>query len=281
MRRFTISIMSNDDFILREIQGIPYYSCRIFESLPRLRHGFSTRHDRHGGTSGFKEDSLNLSDAAWDSPERVRENQRRFLSAVQLEAASLFTLNQVHSNQVHIVNDVCGLWNPVEGDALITQAENAALAIKVGDCLPVLIADPAHAAVAAVHSGWRGTLSGILPHTIREMRKAFNSHPSELHIAIGPGIRSCCFEVGPEVACRFDEGFPGAHLAKPIDILPGKFHLDLSRALEIQLDHAGVPQENCHDLGACTCCNTKDFFSYRAEGAASGRMMAVIGISAF
>jgi polyphenol oxidase len=272
--------MSNDDFILRELQGIPYYSCRVFESLPSLRHGFSTRHGRRGGISGFKEHSLNLSDASWDSPERVRENQRRFLSAVQLETASIITLNQVHSNQVHIVKHGCGLWNPLEGDALITRAENVALAIKVGDCLPVLIADPAHAAVAAVHSGWRGTLSGILPHTIREMQRVFDSHPSELHIAIGPGIRSCCFEVGPEVACRFDEEFPRAHLAKPMDTHPEKYLLDLSRALEIQLDHAGVPLENCHDLGACTCCNTKDFFSYRAEGTASGRMMAVIGISA-
>lgn len=269
--------MRKDDFLLREIQGIHYYSCRAFESLPRIRHGFSTR---HGGIAGLEEHSLNLSDAAWDSPERVRENQRRFLSAVRLEDASLITLNQVHSNRVHVVKNGCGPWPPVEGDALITQAENVALAVKIGDCLPILIVDPVHAAVAAVHSGWRGTLSGILPHAIREMQSTFDSHPGELQVAVGPGIRSCCFEVGAEVVSKFDEEFPGAHLNMPMEPRLGKFHLDLIQALAIQLDHAGVPRENCHDLGACTCCNTKEFFSYRAEGAASGRMMAVIGISA-
>ena len=228
----------------------------------------------------LEEYSFNLSNAAWDSLERVRKNQRRFLSAVRLENASLITLHQVHSNRVHVAKEGCGLWDPVEGDALITRAENLALAVKVGDCLPVLIADPVHAAVAAVHSGWRGTLSGILPQTILEMKREFNCNPAQLHVAIGPGIRACCFEVGTEVAERFDEAFPGAHLAKPIEERCGKFLLDHSKALKIQLGHAGVPSENCHDLEACTCCNTKEFFSYRAEGAASGRMMAVIGISA-
>ena len=272
--------MKNDDFILRETQGIPYYSCQIFESLARFPHGFSTRHGGRSRISGHEEGSFNLSDTAWDSPERVRENQRRFLSAIQLENASLITLDQVHSNRVHIVRDLKGPWQPVAGDALITRAEGIALAVKIGDCLPILIVDPVHAAVAAVHSGWRGTLSGILPQTIREMRKEFDSNPEELHVAIGPGIRSCCFEVGAEVVSEFDAEFPGASLAKPIETRPGKFLLDHSKALKIQLHLAGVTPENCYDLNACTCCNTRDFFSYRAEGIESGRMMAVIGISA-
>lgn len=227
----------------------------------------------------LEEYSFNLSNAAWDSPERVRKNQRRFLSAVRLGTASLITLHQVHSNRVHIVKDDGGLWQPVEGDALITRAEQVALAVKVGDCLPVLIADPVHGAAGAVHSGWRGTLSGILPQTILEMQREFDCNPAQLLVAMGPGIRACCFEVGPEVADRFDEKFPGARLAQPIERRPGKFLLDHSQALKIQLAQAGVPPENCHDLEACTYCNTNEFFSYRAEGPAAGRMMAVIGIA--
>jgi YfiH family protein len=273
--------MKNDGFILRENQGIPYYSCPVFESLARFRHGFSTRHGGRSGTSGHEENAFNLSDAAWDSPERVRENQRRFLSAVGLENAPLITLNQVHSNRVNIVRELNGPWNPVEGDALITRSEGIALAVKIGDCLPILIADPVHTAAAAVHSGWRGTVSGVLPHTIREMQREFDSNPAELHVAIGPGIRSCCFEIGAEVVKEFEAEFPGEHLAKPIEMRPGKFLLDHSRALKIQLHQVGVRLENCYDMNACTCCNTKEFFSYRAEGAASGRMMAVIGTSPF
>jgi len=154
---------------------------------------------------------------------------------------------------------------------------NVALAVQTADCLPVLIADPVNEAVAAVHSGWRGTLSGVLLQTIREMQRAFSSDPTQLLVAVGPGIRACCFEVGADVAELFNSEYPASNPAKPIDNRPGKFLMDLIAVLDIQLTEAGVRPENCYDLGACTCCNTDRFFSYRAEGAASGRMMAVIG----
>jgi YfiH family protein len=268
--------MRRAGFVLRESQGIPYYSCRAFESLPHLRHGFSTR---HGGLSSRGECSLNLSNSSWDSPERVHENRRRFLSALHFEKACLATLRQVHSNRVYIIEDASGQWNQSRGDALATRIENVALAVQIADCLPILIVDPGRNAVAAVHSGWRGTLSQVLFQTIRKMQQAFGSNPAELRAAIGPGIRSCCFEVGPEVAALFDEEYPGRLLAKPAKNRRGKYFLDLGEALDIQLDLAGVLPENRYDMSICTCCNTNEFFSYRAEGPASGRMMAVIGIS--
>jgi YfiH family protein len=268
--------MDTDGFILQNTQGIPYYSCRAFESLPWLRHGFSTR---HGGVSGAGNGWLNLQDASWDSPDRVRENRRRFLAALHLNASSLITMHQVHSNHVHIVEQLTDQRNPLEGDALITQAENAVLAIKTADCLPVLIADPVHKAIGAVHSGWRGTLSGILPNTIQEMQRAFGSNPAELLAAIGPGIRACCFEVGAEVVRLFEECYPESQIAQPLPGQPEKHRIDLCKILQIQMDASGIPPRNRHDLGICTCCNAQDFFSYRAEGSASGRMMAVIEIS--
>jgi polyphenol oxidase len=270
---FNICRMSTEKFIRREFHGTPYYSCRAFDDLPRLRHGFSTR---GGGVIEVNESSLNLANASWDSPERVHKNRRHFLSALRLEDARLITLHQVHSNRVHIIEENSDQWNQSEGDALITRADNTALAIKTADCLPVLMVDPESTVIAAVHSGWRGTLAGVLPQTISEMRRAFGCAPSDLLVAIGPGIRSCCFEVGSEVAELFDQAFQGSNLAKPIKDRPGKFLLDLCGALRIQLKCAGVSPQNCYDLGACTCCNTSEFFSYRAEGAASGRMMAVI-----
>ena len=269
-------MMRKGGFKLRKSGGVPFYSCPAFERLPWIRHGFSTR---HGGASGSGESSLNLEDAPWDSPDRVHENRRRLLSALGLEEAHLISLHQVHSNRVHIIKDISAQWNRPEGDALITRVENAALAVKIADCVPVLIADPAHHAVAAVHSGWRGTLSGIVLQTLHEMQREFGSDPAGLLLAAGPGIRACCFEVGPEVALPFEEKYPGCSLTEPIPGRPEKRFLDLFKALEAQMDLAGVPPENRYDLGACTCCGTGEFFSHRAEGAASGRMMAVIGLS--
>jgi len=79
------------------------------------------------------------------------------------------------------------------------------------------------------------------------------------------------------VAELFTKGFPEHRLAKPMSNRPGKFLMDLPAALDVQLTAAGVRPENCYDVGACTCCNTGRFFSYRAEGIVSGRMMSVIG----
>jgi YfiH family protein len=268
--------MRGDGFVLREFQGIRYYSCCAFERLPRICHGFSTRKI---GLAVGAEYSLDLGNSSWNTPERVSKNRRCFLSALHLEDAHLITLRQVHSNCVYIIEDISGRWNQSEGDALATRVENVALAVNVADCIPILIADPVNNAVAAVHSGWRGTLSRVLLQTIREMQQAFNSNPATLLVAVGPGIRACCFEVGMEVAGLFGEKYPGCNLAKPINARPGKYLLDLCGALYVQLDLAGVPPENRYDLGACTCCNTGEFFSYRAEGTVSGRMMAVIGLS--
>jgi hypothetical protein len=268
--------MTSANFILREFQGIHYYSCLAFEDLPHLHHGFSTR---CGGAPDFNESSLNLSEMPWDSPARVRENRSRFLSALQLSNALLITLHQVHSNRVHIIEDISTQWNRAEGDAMITRVENIALAVKTADCLPVLIADPATNAVAAVHSGWRGTLSRILPCTILEMKRVLGSEPSQLLAAIGPGIRACCYEVGKDVADLFSREYPGCCLTSPVKGHRDKYLLDLGKVLNSQMNLAGIRPENRYDLGACTRCNTREFFSYRAEGPAAGRMLSVIGFS--
>ena len=278
------------DFILRESREIPYYSCRAFENLPWLRHGFSTRWGGEGGGT------LNLASAAWDTEERVNENRRRLLSALGLENAALFSLNQIHSDRVYVVESVAGLYEPQaeflffpssdsiqnyksnEGDALITNSENAVLAIKTADCFPVLIVDPVNRAVGAVHSGWRGTLARVLPGAIEEMSRRYQSNPAHLMAALGPGIRECCFEVGEEVARLFKEAYPEKTAARPRQSMPGKYLVDLAAVLKTQMTQSGIPPENQYDPGTCTRCNTREFFSWRAEGSSAGRMMAVIAL---
>jgi YfiH family protein len=284
--------MLTDGFVLRENRGIPYYSCRAFENLPWLRHGFSTRR------GGVGNETLNLNYAARDNAERVDENRRRLLSALRLEAAALISLNQIHSDRVCAVESAAGFHepplpfhvfqssNPIgnpqsetnnhEGDALVTNTENAALAIKTADCFPVLIVDPVHRAIGAVHSGWRGTLARVLPRAIEEMNRRFQSNPARLIFALGPGIRECCFEVDEDVARLFTKAYPEKSTVRPAS--HGKYLVNLASVLKTQMTQSGVPPENQHDLGICTCCNARDFFSWRGEGAAAGRMMAVISL---
>ena len=215
---------------------------------------------------------------SWDSPERVGENRRRFLAALDMENATLITLNQIHSDKVHVVTDRSVSELAIEGDALITQEKNVAIAIKTADCFPLLLVDPVHRAVGAVHSGWRGTLSNIVSCAIEEMSRYFNSDPTEIMVALGPGIRDCCFEVDEDVARLFMEAYPEIIPALPISGRPGKFSVNLAKILHAQLTRVGVPTRNQYDLGICPCCNTREFFSYRAEGTSSGRMMSIITI---
>jgi polyphenol oxidase len=162
---------------------------------------------------------------------------------LQLADAPLIALRQVHSNRVHIIKDISAQWNQAEADAIATRVENIALAVKTADCLPVLIVDPVKNAVAAVHSGWRGTLSGILLCTIREMQRAFGSDPARLLTAIGPGIRACCYEVGGDVAELFKE-YPECCSATPASVRPDKYLLDLGKVLDVQMNRAGICPEN-------------------------------------
>ena len=265
--------MRKGGFVLRESQGVPLLSCVAFENLKGFRHAFSTR---RGGVAGAGGSSLNLGFSKWDSPERVNRNRKRFLSALNLNETRLVTLHQIHSNRVYIIGDLADEWNQPEGDALITGLQGITLAVQTADCLPILIADPVKKVIAAVHSGWRGALSRVLSKTVREMQNAFDTHPADLLVAVGPGIQACCFQVGLEVAQPFYKQYEDGSLIMPVHGVPDKYLLDMERALKIQCVETGIDPDNCYSSGACTRCNVDEFFSYRAEGARAGRMMAVI-----
>ncbi len=192
------------------------------------------------------------------------------------------------------------------GDALMTQYAGIMLAIRVADCMPILMIDREKHAVAAVHPAWRGALNRIVEKTAGEMCRMFNSQPENLMAAIGPSIRRCCYEVGPEVVDAFCGSFPNGEdffhkvLATPeearmalryqtlfsLQAPPGhqaeealaKVHLDLAAVARFQLEHAGISSRQIFTADYCTACRTDLFFSYRKEGSLAGRMMAVIGM---
>lgn len=182
----------------------------------------------------------------------------------------LATLHQIHSD---IVVDAAGRTGCLgEGDALVEKTPDRLLAVKTADCLPLLIVDPEHRAVAAVHLGWRGTLRNIAKSAVAKLVKKFCTRPEELHVAMGPAIQKCCFEVGPEVAGRFVAFFPElANLSQPA-------HLDLTHVNIIQLQAMGVARDSIYTSGICTVCGGEEFSSYRREKNLAGRMLSVIGV---
>ncbi len=273
-----------------------------FKKIPWLVHGFSTRPG--GLTDCYGEPSLNLGFTKEDTREHVEENRRRFLlelgGASQGQPWPLITNRQIHSDIIHVVR--AGDHGQLAGDGLITNTAGAVIAVLTADCLPVLLVDKKSKVVGALHAGWRGTVQRIAEKGVGAMRHEYGSQPEDIHAAIGPGIQSCCYGVGEEVKSKFESQFAYAgdlfHEVQTPDPVrekypllflnaraPGhgdlcvKLHLDLSEANRRQLLAVGVPEEQIAVLGLCTACDTRRFFSHRAEKGRTGRMLAAIGIA--
>src|SRR5581483_2549688 len=204
-----------------------------------------------------------------------------------------------HSDIIHLVRELPS--EPLAGDGLITDTPGLLLSILTADCLPVILVDPKRRAVGVFHAGWRGTAKRIVEKGVGEMHRWFGSDPRDLKAAIGPGIRGCCYEVGPEIQSTFDAQFSYGrdlfretkerseiHEKYPLlfltsrapghSELPKKIFLDLAEANRRQLIAAGVPSKNISDLGLCTRCRPDLFFSHRGEKGVTGRMMAAVGV---
>ena len=245
-------------------------------------HAFSTR---IGGVSPTPFVSLNLGIA--DAPgepdewERVNENWRRFLIAVEMCDRQLVRAAQVHGCAVLQTDrqpDMIRNAPPfVQGDAVLSGDASHALAIRVADCVPVLIADVHTRVVAAVHAGWRGVVCEIIPATLREF-VARGTHMCDVRIAIGPCIQQAAFQIGESVALEFQQRGLGSCVI-PDPNCQGKWLGDLPAAIDQQARGAGVATEHIENSGACTYQNPDYFFSYRRDGARSGRLAAVIGAS--
>lgn len=297
---------------LRRAGGLNVLEAPSLMKLPWLLHGFSTR---LGGASklgapsrGQKaaEKVLNLGFTDWDARAHVVENRKKFFGAIGAAKMRVVALRQIHSDIVHLVSATnnSATEEPPQADALITHEPGVLLAVQTADCVPILLADKKHHAVAAIHAGWRGTLSRIAEKTLGRMKMEFGTRPEDVVAALGPSIGRCCYEVGSDVAKEFHAQFPESRewFDGPYDALaagendpnwlpwltmkppghapsPLTVQLDLIAANRAILASAGVSSANISASSSCTVCRTDLFFSYRRERE-TGRLMAAIAIRA-
>jgi polyphenol oxidase len=323
-----LAATANPKWNLRRIGGLQVLEALALARLKWLVHGFSTR---PGGASELTtirggqdtcEKVLNLGFTDWDKSERVRNNREKFFQAIGAGKMRVVALRQIHSDVVHAVAHVVahevhaanqppggaelsGTISsdaPPQGDALITREPGVLLVVQTADCVPILLADPKRRAIAAIHSGWRGTVRRIAAKALGRMQMEFGTRPEDVVAALGPGIGQPCYEVGTEVAAEFQAQFPSARewFEGPFDQLadgdndpnwlpwltmkppghappPPRVHLDLIAANRAILEEAGIQARNITSSDLCTACRSDLFFSFRKERT-TGRMMAVIGI---
>ncbi len=221
---------------------------------------------RAGGVSEGPWHSLNLGDHVGDRPAAVAENRRR-LQARLPSGMQLQWLSQVHGSAC-IRDDASGT---PEADACWTDTPGVMCAVLTADCLPLLLADRAGIAVAAVHAGWRGLCAGVIEATVDAMPCA----PGELMAWLGPAIGPAAFEVGPEVREAFLARDAAAGVAFEASARAGHYLASLDVLARQRLAGAGVSA--IHGGGQCTYDKAGQFFSYRRDGQ-TGRMATLIGL---
>jgi len=240
-------------------------------ALTGVAHGFT---GRRGGVSEGPLASLNLARRPGERDAALVANWSAAMSAAGL-SGPIALMNQVHGAEVLEVLEGSGpLAVAGDADALLTRAPGVALAVRVADCVPVLLAAPSGAprgaAIAAVHAGWRGTAARIVEAAVDAVCEASGARPETLVAAIGPAIGPCCYEVSQEVADAIcaagGRALPGPR---------GRPHLDLREANAAQLRGRGVTTIDF--VGPCTRCSP-DHYSHRGDGPATGRQVGLIAL---
>ena len=192
--------------------------------------------------------------------------------------------HQVHGCEIREVLRADTTRDELEGvDALVTDVPGVAISVRTADCIPVLMYDPVHKAIAAVHDGWRGTVQRLSQKVISFMHERYGTCAADVFAVIGPGIGPDSFQVGQEVVNEFaSAGFPMAEILSDrgpkaptaSDPMAGGLHIDLWRANEWLLQEAGV--SDIQVAGICTYKNNDRYFSARREGTKCGRIINCI-----
>ncbi len=190
--------------------------------------------------------------------------------------------HQVHGFRVAVVNRPDTRKEELDGyDALVTGLPGVAVGVHTADCVPVLLYDPRRRVVAAIHSGWKGTVQRISQKVLFVMKSDFGSDAADVRAVIGPAIGPDSFQVGEEVVQFFKEqGFP---LDDIWTFNPGYtgvpmadgHHLDLFKANRWLLEEAGVPAAAIQVAGIDSYLD-QTFFSARREGISCGRTISFI-----
>ncbi len=251
-----------------EKNGVPHYLFPVLDS-PGAVHAVFTR---RGGVSSGPYESLNLGMKVGDDPELVVENRTRICDV--LAAPRLAVVAQVHGDRVLVLEkhgeNAPRLWLTGEkADAMVTNAPGLFLAIKTADCQAVLLHDPVKKVVAAVHSGWRGSIANVAGKTVAAMMERFGSEPADIAAGIGPSLCPACSEF---VNYR-------SEIPEPLWVYRDRTNrFDFWSMTRDQLLAAGLSGRRIGTAGLCTRCGPPEFFSYRRDKV-TGRCASAIGLA--
>jgi hypothetical protein len=241
----------------------------ILLSNPKVTACFTTR---YGGVSHAPYSTANLAFHVGDVLKDVLRNHDLLANVLGYERRTLVHMSQIHSDTIITIDDTHRFDTPPQCDALMTNRLNTPIMVMSADCTPILIYDPIHNAIGAVHAGRKGALNEILPKTLHTMKQVFGTHINDVKIVLGPSIHGCCYEVNENILNEVIEmGYKDA-----IRRENKRVFLDVNTILLLQLQTLGVEEESIEVIEHCTSCNCDTYFSYRADAQHTGRIAGVI-----
>ena len=217
--------------------------------------------DRHGGVSAPPFDSLDLTRSREGREDELRTNLSRLAETFGVDGFA--TMTQVHGVDVREVHGP----GPVDApcDALLTTDPGVALCVRVGDCVPVVLADADQGVIAVAHAGRDGVVGGVVPSTVAAMRE---HGAATIHAWVGPRVCGGCYEVPAAMRDEVAAAVPAAYACTTW----GTPSVDIGAAVSSQLVTAGC---TVHDVAVCTR-ESPDLYSHRRDGASAGRFGGIV-----
>lgn len=251
--------------IIEKRGEVMWFKSKLLSKYPHVRHAFSTR---LGGTSAGSYSSLNLAFSTGDIKEKVSANREAFFSTVKIDTSTVCRLKQQLGSTVVAIDRP----DTYKGDSLVTNKPQVSLLTLSADCLLLLMFDPKKNVIANCHASRLGTQSEITLKTIQLMIEKYGCSAEDILVSMCATIGKCCYEIGSvkvndlkNTLSYVDKFFNGNRF----DIAGANLHQALSM---------GVRDENIESKCLCTRCNEPLFFSYRRDGAESGRHGAIISL---
>ncbi|PIS09152.1 peptidoglycan editing factor PgeF [Candidatus Beckwithbacteria bacterium CG10_big_fil_rev_8_21_14_0_10_34_10] len=237
-----------------------------FKKLKKFSHLTAAVFPRSFGNVSYK----------YGLKKEVLKNRQKIAKSLKINLNQIIEMDQVHGSQVKIIKTVKSIIKPIAStDGLVTNKRNVFLMVKTADCLPVFFYDPKNKVIAMVHLGWRGAIEKIFLETLFLMATEFNSNLKDIIVALGPGIKACCFRHRSLVQSKLPEWKDFIKKERN-----GLVSLDLSSFLVSKLQSLGIKRDNIEVNEICTCCS-KNYFSHFRElknKEKKGRFASLIGL---
>ena len=279
----TSSSLHQELFSKDNSTSITYEYTPLLDQFP-LTHGVTYR---YGGVSDGSFDSFNMGLHVGDTPEAVAENRKRLAQVLGVDSHRLTCGEQVHGVGVtRVIQELVGRgafsWDDSipDSDAIHTNLVNVPLLLLGAACVPVLIYDAVHHAVAVVHAGWRGAIVHIVERTMDSMHDTYGTLPSDCYLFIGPSIGADSFEVSEEIGEQFRQDMRALGLSQVDQVVryiqrQGQRtptpHVDLKGYITACVVHKGVPLEQV-SVSSTDTMTTDGCYSYRRDHGRTGRM---------